>query len=123
MADLGATSRIGRANEGASGQAVSTWEEAIRANPSVGNDTETIELKRRHEQARLRKLVACRAREEVEKLRKARVNEEIMREGEAKAQKKLRDMVCAIWAFAGSNRIWVTGARGAHFISNAQLGF
>jgi hypothetical protein len=112
-------------DEGASGQEVNALEEAARANPSSGGDDDEMnERKRRHEEARLRGVMASRARQEAEeKLRRAREEEDKKRKEETKAQKKLRDMgVCC----AGFR--WIkqsTGYRcqgGSHFVSNAQLG-
>src|SRR6266536_4807282 len=60
-------------DEEASGQEARALAEATRANPSAGDDEEMNEQKRRHEEARLRDLMACRARQEAEeKLRKDR---------------------------------------------------
>lgn len=82
------------------------------------------ELKRRHEEARLRHLAARRAQEEAaERLRRAREEAERRRKEEAKAQVKLREMgVCV----AGFRWIKEVGgyrcAGGSHFVGDAALG-
>ena len=88
------------------------------------SDKEANEVKRRHEEARLRHVTAQRAREAAEeKLRKVREETKRKRQQEVKAQAKLQAMgVCV----AGFRWIKQSGgyrcAGGSHFVSDAQLG-
>jgi hypothetical protein len=126
VADLQRKLESAVVNEGASHQEATALEEAAKAKTKAGdgNDEEENERKRRHEEARLRALMAYRAKQEAEdKLLRARQEAEKKRKQEAEAQKKLRHMgVCP----AGFG--WVKqdqGYRcrgGSHFVSNGQLG-
>jgi hypothetical protein len=113
-------------NEGVSSQGLAALKEAARASPSAGDDDddEMNKPKHRHEEARLRGLMASRAKKEAEeKLRRAREDVENRSKEEAKVQKKLRDMgiypVGFRWIKQG---IGYMCAGGSHFVSNAQLG-
>lgn len=128
IADLQQQAESASTNEAASEQEAAALEEAARANPGAGDDggddDELNEQKRRHEEARLRAVMASRAKQEVEdKLRRAREEAERKRKEEAEAQKKLRDMgVCPVgfrWIKQGTG---YRCAGGIHFVSNAQLG-
>ena len=127
IADLQQQAESAATNEAASEQEAAALEEAARASPGAGDDGDDDELnerKRRHEEARLRAVMASRAKEEAEdKLRRAREEAEMKRKEEAKAQKKLRDMgVCPVgfrWIKRGTGYMC---AGGGHFVSNAQLG-
>jgi hypothetical protein len=124
IADLQQQVESAVTNEGASSQELTALEEAAKANPSTGDDDEMNERKRRHEEARLRGLMACRARQEAEeKLRKAREAEREKRKEEAKTQKKLRDMgVCPVGFRWIKQSAGYRCQGGSHFVSNAQLG-
>jgi len=87
-------------------------------------DEELQELKRRHEEARLKELAGRRAKEEAEeRLRKIREDAERRRKEESQVQTKLRDMGVCI---AGYRWIKQNGgyrcAGGSHFVSNSELG-
>ena len=96
IADLAQQVERAVGHERTSEQELTAPEQAAKAHPGEDDDAEMDEQKRRHEQARIRAIMACRARQEAEeKLRKAREEEERKRKEEAKAQKKLREMgVC-----------------------------
>jgi hypothetical protein len=112
--------------ESATTNEAAALEEAARVNLGAGDDGDGDELnerKRRHEEARLRAVMASRAKQEAEdKLRRAREEAERKKE-EAEALQKLRDMgVCPVgfrWIKQG------TGYRCAgesHLVSDTQLG-
>ena len=125
IADLQQQAESATTNEEASAREAATLKENVRAGPSTRNeDDELNERKRRREEARLRALMAFRAKREAEdRLHRAMEEAERKRKEEAKAQKKLRDMgVCPVgfrWIKQGTG---YRCAGGSHFVSNAQLG-
>ena len=127
IADLQQQAESATTNAEAGEQEAAALEETVRADPSTGDDGEDDELnerKRRHEEARLRALMASRAKREAEdKLHRAREEAERKKKDEAKAQKKLRDMgVCPVGFRWIKQDAGYRCAGGAHFVSNAQLG-
>jgi hypothetical protein len=127
IADAQQRAESAATNEAASEQEAAALEEAARAKPCAGDDGDDDELnerKRRHEEARLRVVMASRTKQEAEdKLRRAREEAERKRKEEAKAQKKLRDMgVCTVgFRWIKQDRGYRC-AGGSHFVSNVQLG-
>jgi hypothetical protein len=103
-------------------------QEAARSKPTAwgddSDDKEFQEQKRRHEEARLRALMARIAQRDAEdKLRKAREEEDRQRKERARIQQKIRKMgVCPV----GFRWIKQSGgyrcAGGTHFVTNGQLG-
>ena len=126
IANLQQKAEAAATNQEASEQEVAALEQAAKASPSAdddGEDDELNERKRRHEEARLRIVMASRAKREAEdELRRAREEVERKKEEEVKVQTKLRSMgVCPV----GFRWIKQSGgyrcAGGAHFVSDAQL--
>ena len=124
ITDLQKQADSATANEKASEQEAARLKETVRTDPGTGDDDELNERKRRFEEARLRALMAIRAKRDAEeRLQRAREVAERKRREEAKAQQKLRDMgVCPAgyrWIKQGSG--WRCSG-SMHFVSNAQLG-
>ena len=84
---------------------------------------EIDDLKRKHEEEKLRNLTMKRAKEAAEEnLRKAREEEARRRQEEARVQKKLREMsVCPAGFRWVKERSGYRCAGGAHFVPNGQL--
>lgn len=96
-----------------------------QAQAQARDAAEKAELKRRHEEARLREIVAARERErKAAELRRRREEEARRKQQEAVVQTKLRSMgVCVAgfqWIRSGGAGYRCEG--GTHFVSNATLG-
>ena len=104
-------------------QALSKFREIMMETSHVLKD-EIDDLKRKHEEERLRNLTMKRAKEAAEEnLRKAREEEARRRQEEARVQKKLREMsVCPAGFRWVKERSGYRCAGGAHFVPNGQLG-
>lgn len=114
------TKLLDEAEEAAEKEAKVT-EEAIELSL---DDDEEDDLRRRHEQARLKALEMMRQKQETEKkLRLARLEQERLRKREMQAQQKLREMgVCPVgyrWIKQGGG---YRCAGGSHFVSDAMIG-
>ena len=112
------------ASRAAAAEAAALAQEVARLAVEKERNDQLQELKRRHEEARLKELAARRAREEAdERLRRARAEAEQARKEEARVQAKLRDLGQCV---AGFRWIKQNGgyrcAGGAHFVTDAQLG-
>ena len=96
----------------------------IMMETSHASKDEIDDVKRKHEEERLRNLTVKRAKEAAEEnLRKVREEEVRRLQEEARVQKKLREMsVCPAGFRWVKERSGYRCAGGAHFVNNGQLG-